>query len=207
MRYQAAFSLQQGDSNDDDVVDIVDFGIFVAARGAGKALDAASNFNSDTVIGTADFSYLGINFFDVVLSGQASAEPPTDASAPWQPNDSFAALWQEFSEHGTLKPKSPPLNAPSLTAKRDTKGTLLEWRIVPNLDGGLRAIRLHRNGKLWKEIGINEDAFLATSRDSTPEELRAHSLVDESKDSHSYTLTFLDIGGNESPTSEAVKVE
>lgn len=64
VRYEAAFSLQQGDSNDDDVVDIVDFGIFVAARGAGKALDAASNFNSDTVIGTADFSYIGINFFD-----------------------------------------------------------------------------------------------------------------------------------------------
>ena len=65
VRYEAAFSLQQGDSNDDDVVDIVDFGIFVAARGAGKALDAASNFNSDTIIGTADFSYISINFFDV----------------------------------------------------------------------------------------------------------------------------------------------
>ena len=65
VRYQAAFSLQQGDSNDDDVVDIVDFGSFVAARGAGKALDATSNFNSDTIIGTADFSYIGINFFDV----------------------------------------------------------------------------------------------------------------------------------------------
>ena len=34
--------------------------------------------------------------------------------------------------------------------------------------------------------------------------LRAHSLVDESEDLHSYTLTFLDIGGNESPSSEAV---
>jgi hypothetical protein len=141
-----------------------------------------------------------------VLAGKASAQPSTDASTPWQPNDTFAALWKEFSEHGTLKPKYPPLHAPSLTAKRDTRGTLLEWRIVPNLDGGLRAIRLHRYGKLWKEIGIDEDAFLATGRDSTPEELRADSLVDESKDSHSYTLTFLDIGGNESPPSEAVRV-
>lgn len=51
-----------------------------------------------------------------------------------------------------------------------------------------------------------EEAFLATGRDSAPEELRAHSLVDESKDSHSYTLTFLDIGGNESPPSESVRV-
>ena len=51
-----------------------------------------------------------------------------------------------------------------------------------------------------------EEAFLATGRDSAPAELRAHSLVDESKDSHSYTLTFLDIGGNESPPSESVRV-
>ena len=74
-----------------------------------------------------------------------------------------------------MKPKPPPLQAPSFTAKRDAKGTHLEWRIVPNLDGGLRAIRLHRDGKLRKENSIDEDAFL-------------------------------DICGNESPPSEAVRV-
>jgi pimeloyl-ACP methyl ester carboxylesterase len=156
--------------------------------------------------GCDDSRLMSITFFDAVLAGQASSAPSTDASAPWLPNDSFAALWKEFSEHGTLKTKSPPLHAPSLTAKREAKGVHLAWRIVPNLDGGLRAIRLHRDGTLWKEIGIDEDAFLATGRDSTPEELRAHSLVDESKDPHSYTLTFLDVGGNESPPSEAVRV-
>jgi hypothetical protein len=149
---------------------------------------------------------MSINFFDAVLSGQASGMPTTDVSTPWQPNDTFAALWREFAEYGALKPKSPLLYAPSLTAKHEAKGVHLEWRIVPNLDGGLRAIRLHRDGQLWKEIGIDEDAFLATGRDSTPEVLRAHSLVDESKDSHSYTLTFLDIGGNESAPSESVRV-
>jgi hypothetical protein len=156
--------------------------------------------------GCDDSRLMSINFFDAVLSGQASGMPTTDVSTPWQPNDTFAALWREFSEYGALKPKSPLLYAPSLTAKHEAKGVHLEWRIVPNLDGGLRAIRLHRDGQLWKEIGIDEDAFLATGRDSTPEVLRAHSLVDESKDSHSYTLTFLDIGGNESAPSESVRV-
>lgn len=157
--------------------------------------------------GCDDSRLMSISFFDAVLSGQASAAPSSDASAPWQPNDTFAALWQEFSKHGTLKPKAPPLHAPSLMAKREPDGVHLEWCIVPNLDGGLRAIRLYRDGKLWKEIGIDEDANLATSRDSTPEELRAHSLVDESKDAHSYTLTFLDVGGNESPASEVARVQ
>lgn len=157
--------------------------------------------------GCDDSRLMSINFFDEVLADQASAKASTDASQPWLPNETFAALWRKFSEHGTLKPKSPPIHAPSLTAKRDAKGVHLAWRIVPNLDGGLRAIRLHRDGKLWKEIGIDENAFLATSRDSAPEELRAHSFVDESQGSHGYTLTFFDIGGNESPASEVVKVE
>jgi hypothetical protein len=156
--------------------------------------------------GCDDSRLMSINFFDAVLSGQANAGPSTDASVPWQPNDSFAALWREFSEHGTLKPKSPPLQAPTLTAKRDANGVQLDWLIVPNLVGGLRAIHLHRDGKLWKEIGIDEDAFISTGRDSTPVELRVHSLVDQSKEPHSYTLTFLDVGGNESPPSEVVRV-
>jgi hypothetical protein len=156
--------------------------------------------------GCDDSRLMSINFFDAVLSGRASATPSMDATVPWQPNDSFAVLWKEFSEHGTLNPKSPPVHAPSVTAKRDSVGVHLEWRIVPNLEGGLRAIRLHRDGRLWKEIGIDGNAFLATSRDSTPEELRAHSHVDESNEPHRYTLTFLDVGGNESSPSQAVRV-
>ena len=61
-RYKATAALLQGDSNDDDVVDITDFAIFVTSRGAGKAVDATSNFNGDTVINTVDFTYIGVNF-------------------------------------------------------------------------------------------------------------------------------------------------
>ena len=156
--------------------------------------------------GCDDSRLMSINFFDAVLSGQASAAASTDESAPWLPNDAFAAQWREFSAQGTLKSKTPPLHAPALTARRCAEGIHLEWCIVPNLEGGLRAIRLHRDGALWKEIGLDEDAFLATSRDSTPEALRSSSLKDESKDAHRYSLTFLDIGGNESPPSAVVNV-
>lgn len=149
---------------------------------------------------------MSINFFDAVLSGKATAVASSDSDVPWQPNDSFAALWREFSDHGTWKPKSPPTLAPVLTATREGNGVLLEWRIVPTLKGGLRAIRLYRDNTLWKEIGLDEDAFLATGRDSTPEVLRANRLVDDSKSAHTYTLTYLDVGGNESPPSASVTV-
>ena len=150
--------------------------------------------------------FMSINFFDAVLSGKANAQPSTDATVSWQPNDSFAALWREFSGYGILKPESPPLHAPLLKAKRDADGVHLEWSIDPDLEGGVRAIRFYRDGKLWKEIGIDEDAFLGTGRDSTPEELRPHKLLDETKEMYVYTMTFLDIGGNESPSSNAVSV-
>jgi hypothetical protein len=61
-RWNAAFSLKQGDSNDDDLVDILDFSIFIANRGAGKAPDANSNFNGDQFVSTADFTYITLNF-------------------------------------------------------------------------------------------------------------------------------------------------
>ena len=62
-RHSASMLLRQGDSNDDDIVDIVDFGLFLADRGTGKAPEARSNFNSDAHVGTGDFSFLTLSFF------------------------------------------------------------------------------------------------------------------------------------------------
>lgn len=157
--------------------------------------------------GCDDSRFMSINFFDAVLSGQASAVPSNDASAPWLPNDTFAALWHEFSEKGTLIPAKAPAQAAELQAKRAGDGKIkLTWRVVPDLTGGLRAIRIHRDGELWKELAIKPTDFIATSRDSPPEALRPMELEDESRDTHSYTLTFLDAAGNESPSSRDVNV-
>ena len=154
--------------------------------------------------GCDDSRLMSIPFFDAVLSQAANASPSMDASEPWLPNETFAGLWREFSEKGTLLPKTPPAHSPTLSATRLANGVQLEWRIIPNLDGGLRAIRLYRDDKLWKEMSIDENAFLATGRDSAPEGLREHRLIDESKERHRYSLTFLDTVGNESPASQTV---
>lgn len=149
---------------------------------------------------------MSINFFDAVLSGEAETPASNDASVPWMPNDTFAKLWHEFSAKGTLTSTQAPTQAPDLNVERQADGRVkLSWRIVPDLTGGFRAVRIHRDGLLWKEIGIDEDGFLATSRDSTPEVLRAKSVEDDSKETHTYTLTFLDVGGNESSPSASVE--
>ena len=66
-RYSANFSLVLGDSNDDDLVDVLDFTYFVFDMGT-AAVDGRSNFNADAFVNNADFSYIAVNFFK---SGQS----------------------------------------------------------------------------------------------------------------------------------------
>lgn len=157
--------------------------------------------------GCDDSRFMSITFFDAVLSGIASAAPDQDASEPWLPNESFASLWREFCQIGTLVSAKAPAQTPELQAKRGDDGKItLTWRIVPDLTGGLRAIRIHRDGVLWKALAIKPTDFIATSRDSAPEALREMRLVDESREAHSYTLTFQGASGHESTPSPVVKV-
>ena len=60
-RYSADFSLRQGDSNDDDLIDILDFAIYIGDFGAAGASDV-SNFNADNLVGTVDFTFISIGF-------------------------------------------------------------------------------------------------------------------------------------------------
>jgi len=57
-----SFELIGGDANDDNMVDILDFGTFVADRGAGKNANSRSNYDRNVVVNNGDFSYISINF-------------------------------------------------------------------------------------------------------------------------------------------------
>jgi hypothetical protein len=71
--YTASLVLEQGDSNDDNTVDILDFGMYVADFGTGVATNARSNFNGDASVNTTDFSFISINFFQVGSAGCTGA--------------------------------------------------------------------------------------------------------------------------------------
>ncbi|MCE2883747.1 MAG: thrombospondin type 3 repeat-containing protein [Planctomycetaceae bacterium] len=62
-RWSLSLTLPQGDSNDDDVVDIIDFAIFVANRGAASTAAGISNFNADLIVNNADLGFIGLNYF------------------------------------------------------------------------------------------------------------------------------------------------
>ncbi|MEY2714741.1 MAG: hypothetical protein RIT24_1084, partial [Planctomycetota bacterium] len=65
VRYAASVVLRQGDSNDDNMVDVLDFGIFVGDRGVDATGRGISNFNSDLVINNGDFQFISLSFFQI----------------------------------------------------------------------------------------------------------------------------------------------
>jgi hypothetical protein len=76
-RYRAEFTLVQGDLNNDDLVDIVDFGAFLLREGQAAATDGQANFNADGWVNSADFSFIAINYFQTGLScGDFTAGAP-----------------------------------------------------------------------------------------------------------------------------------
>jgi len=72
-KYVASFAganrLLQGNSDGDSTIDILDFGVYVEQFGAGKAANALSNFDGDTFVDSADFSFISFNFFQVESAG------------------------------------------------------------------------------------------------------------------------------------------
>ncbi|MGB3121848.1 MAG: hypothetical protein WBE58_23685, partial [Verrucomicrobiales bacterium] len=128
-----------------------------------------------------DSRLMSMSFFDAVLSGDASGMDSKDAFMPWMPNPTIAKRWQEFSETGTLRPIEPKLSAPGVTVTQGFNGkTHLTWRIIPEISGGLRALRIYRDEKVWKERGLKPGDLLATSSHSAPEILRGYGISDDS---------------------------
>lgn len=179
-----------------------------------RVIDPRSEHNCD------DSRLMSLSFFDTVLAGRT--EPAvfadleslevriTDTAArrdptlTWLPGPALAAHWREFSKHGTLRSRNPRRTAPRLQVAG--KGAL-DWQVDPEPDGGLRALRLYRDGQLWREIGVKAGAPLATARDAPPPELRLDSPIPvPAPATGSYELSFLDAAGNESPRSPAVRL-
>jgi hypothetical protein len=63
-RYSADFFLLQGNSNDDETIDVLDYGLwFIDFGDPGRC--GRSNFNADDVVSSADFAWISINFFAI----------------------------------------------------------------------------------------------------------------------------------------------
>ena len=82
-RWSASVSLIQGDSSDDDKIDIIDFGLYLDDFGSPRPRNARSNFNGDTTVNNGDFAFIGIGFFSEgtpCVQGVLRSEPRSRVS-------------------------------------------------------------------------------------------------------------------------------
>lgn len=68
--YVASGTLVGGDSNGDNTVDILDFGLFVGDVGILASRESRSNFNADLLVSNADFTFITLSF---LRSGESCA--------------------------------------------------------------------------------------------------------------------------------------
>jgi len=63
-KYAAAAPIAMigGDSNDDDLIDVLDFGGFITDRGLGKDPSSRSNYDRNPVVNNGDFAFIALNF-------------------------------------------------------------------------------------------------------------------------------------------------
>ena len=79
VEYAASIALDQGDSNDDNLVDILDFGIYVGKFGAAVA-GGSSNFNDDLAVTSGDFGFISLNFAETgIVCGAFTGGAPRTA--------------------------------------------------------------------------------------------------------------------------------
>ena len=79
VEYAASIALDQGDSNDDNLVDILDFGIYVGKFGVAVA-GGSSNFNDDLAVTSGDFGFISLNFAETgIVCGAFTGGAPRTA--------------------------------------------------------------------------------------------------------------------------------
>jgi hypothetical protein len=80
VRWRSSHVLHQGDSNDDEMVEIVDYALWVLDLASPVSQSARSNFNGDAHVNNGDFGYVSLNFFRVgqSCSGALDGARPRD---------------------------------------------------------------------------------------------------------------------------------
>ena len=135
-----------------------------------------------------------------------------NAGYVWLPSPLLGKKWVEFSKSGTVK-SFPPLLRPPLLAGRmvkDSNLVILNWQIKPELNSGIRAVKIYRNDSLHKEIGVTPNDFIAEHGDTAPKELLVSQWEDDTVQSgktYSYRVSFTNAAGSTSKLSKAVSIQ
>ncbi len=144
--------------------------------------------------------------------GSERAPSPVSRHNPeymWLPDSTVAESYRSFVKRGTVTAVGPPKQGPELRAEIRDGSPMLQWRIVPEIDSGIRSIRIYRDQRLVQERGPGKNRFLAEYGDTPSPEILSDTFVDPEAapgGSHDYAVSFVNWSGIESPRSAVARL-
>ncbi len=138
-----------------------------------------------------------------------SASSQHDPEFMWLPDSTVAESYRSFVKSGTVTEVGPPKRGPELRAAIRDGRPMLQWRIVPEVDSGIRSIRIYRDQRLIQELGSGTGRFLAEYGDTPPPAILSDTFVDSTATpggSYDYAVSFVSWIGTESPRSAVVRL-
>ncbi len=82
--------------------------------------------------------------------------PGDQQSLCWLPGEAFAKKWVEYCQTGTVKDTTPPPAPTQVVATKNDTGVSLKWQAAADLESGLKAFHVYRDGKKIATVGSDK---------------------------------------------------
>jgi pimeloyl-ACP methyl ester carboxylesterase len=123
----------------------------------------------------------------------------------WLPNERVAAMWREFLMTRDVSDSTTPVIAPTELAFESQGGELaLRWRADADLESGIGAFKLYRDGSLLLQVPSGAEAFQGFNYGDEPEPVMPMMRATSIEPGHLYSVSLVNRAGLESPKSDAV---
>jgi len=125
--------------------------------------------------------------------------------ASWLPSAPAAEAWRQFVTTRSVQDSSPPTQPPTdLTAKIKDNQVTLRWLSDVDLESGVRAFNVYRDGSLVLTVPSSNQPFQFGNYGDEPEPKSPGMFVVDSLPGQLYRVTLVNGSGLESPPSAEV---
>ncbi len=171
----------------------------IATRIQGSKPDALSQI-------AQNIGFLADN--DSLAVASASSFVGDSGAATWLPSEAVGKAWREFVMTRTVTDISAPTHPPTqLNAKRQDNHVTLTWVAEADLDSGVSAFKIYRDGSLAMTVPADSKPFQAWNYGDEPEPaMPVQSAIDETPGKN-YRVSLINGAGLESPQSDSVTVQ
>ncbi len=171
----------------------------IAARVQGSKPDALNELTQNSGV-------LGNNSSLAVATPSSFAGDPN--AATWLPTAGVGQAWHEFVTSRTVTDNSAPTQPPTqLSAKLHNNQVTLTWVADADLESGVAAFKVYRDGSLAMTVPADAKRFQAWNYGDEPEPATPVPTAVDETPGQMYRVSLINGAGLESPQSDAVTAQ